>query len=402
MVTIDVYGSLVIFTSEGTSMITAISARRRAVRLAAGVVGLALTVSACGSSSTASNGATSSTTKAAEATTTAKTGDSTTTSGAVMEQIPATTLNASGATFPQAFYQEAIKAFAAEQPNVTINYAGGGSGKGQTDLQGGLVAFAGSDGLPKPEDAAKYTGGKVLYFPTVAAPITVSFNVDGVDALNLSADTLAKIFQKTITKWDDAAIKAENADAKLPSIDIVVAVRQDASGTTGNFTKYLKAASPEFKLEPGKEVKWPEGVQKGAGNAGVAKLVKDTAGAIGYVDFSDAKATGLKFASIKNKDGKYVAASLEGASAALAGAEIKDDLSYNPLNAAGPDSYAITAPTWILVYEAPKDAAQAKATKAFIKFILTKGQEMASSVDFAPLPKALVEKALAQLDAFAK
>lgn len=377
-----------------------ISTRRRALRTAGAVVGLALTVAACGSSSKGSD--TTTTTKVADtAATTTKAADTTTTTAAA-EKLPATTLNSSGATFPQAFYQEAIKAFATDQPDVTINYAGGGSGKGQTDLQGGLVAFAGSDGLPKPEDAAKYTGGKVLYFPTVAAPITVSYNLDGVDKLNLSPDTLAGIFQKTITKWDDAAIKADNPDAKLPSVDIVVAVRQDSSGTTGNFTKYLAAATKLFTLAPGKDVKWPDGVQKGAGNAGVAKLVKDTAGGIGYVDFSDAKATGLKFAAIKNKDGKFVAASLEGASAALAGAEIKADLSYNPLNAAGADSYAITAPTWILVYETPKDAAQAKATKAFIKFILSKGQVLAPTVDFAPLPKALVDMALAQLDGFAK
>ena len=228
----------------------------------------------------------------------------------------------------------AIEAFKEEQPGLTIEYPGGGSGNGRQNLQDGVVDFAGSDGLVKDEDKPKYKG-EFLYFPTVAAPITVSYNLD-VDDLVLDADTIAKIFQRQITKWDDAAIKALNPDANLPSTDIVVAHRSDGSGTTENFTKYLVAAAPNtWTLKSGSTVEWPADTQAGNGNAGVATIVKDTPGAIGYVDLSDAKATGLKFATIVNKAGKKVEPTLDAASAALAGATINADLSYNPLNADG-------------------------------------------------------------------
>jgi phosphate transport system substrate-binding protein len=237
------------------------------------------------------------------------------------------TLNASGATFPQAFYEQVIATFSEKHGSVTINYGGGGSGKGRTDLQTGVVDFAGSDGLVKDEDRPKYKG-PFLYFPTVAAPITVSFHVEGIDSLQLSPETIAKIFQREIKTWNDKAIAADNPGIKLPATPIVVAHRSDGSGTTENFTKFLKAAAPTvWKLDAGSTVNWPADTQGGNGNTGVAQIVKDSNGAIGYVDISDAKATGLKWAKVKNKAGKYVDASLEGASAALAGGELKPDLS---------------------------------------------------------------------------
>jgi phosphate transport system substrate-binding protein len=324
------------------------------------------------------------------------TGGSTDTSDAAL--APAT-LNGSGATFPKGFYDEVIAEFQAANPTVTVNYPGGGSGKGRQDLADQLVDFGGSDGLVKAKDVPKFKGGPFLYIPTVVAPITVSYNLSGVDDLTLDAETIAKIFQRQITKWDDAAIKALNPGATLPGDDITVARRADSSGTSENFTKYLAAAAPgTFTIAAGSQPTWPEGTQAGQGNAGVAQIVKDTRGAIGYVDLSDAKASGLKFAAVKNKTGKAVEPTAEAASAAAAGAQINADLSFNPLNADGDGSYPITAPTWILVYETQTDKAKGEAVKAFLEFLLTDGQDLAEEIDYAPLPDTLATRAIAQLD----
>jgi phosphate transport system substrate-binding protein len=309
------------------------------------------------------------------------------------------TLNGSGATFPQAFYEGAIQAFTEDNPGVTVNYGAGGSGKGRQDLADQLVDFAGTDGLVKSEDKPNFRGGEFLYFPTVAAPITVSHNLEGVDKLQLSAPTIAKIFQKQIATWKDAAIAAENPGAKLPATAITVAHRSDSSGTTENFTKFLKAAAPDvWKLDAASTVNWPAGTQGGNGDSGVAQIVKSTAGAIGYVDLAEAKASGLKVASIKNKAGKFVDPTLEGASAALAGTTVNDDLTYSPLNADGEATYPITAPTWIIAYENQPDKAKGEALKAFLGFVVGDGQVLANEANYAKLPDTLQQKAVAQLD----
>lgn len=308
------------------------------------------------------------------------------------------TLNGSGSTFQQPYNEEVIGAFKQKNPDVTINYSGGGSGKGRQDFADQVVDFAGTDGLYKPEDQSGIKGGPYFYFPTVAAPVTVSYNLKGVKGLRLSADTIAKIFQRQITTWDDPAIKAENPKAKLPSTRITVAHRSDGSGTTEQFTKYLTAAAPGvWTLGSGATVSWPSETQAGQGNPGVGQIIKSTDGAIGYVDYSDAKALKLKFASVKNTNGNYVKPSLKATSAALAGAQIPDDLTYNPLNAPGKDAYPITAPTWILAYKNQTNKAKGDALKSFLSFIYGDGQKLASGVDYAPLPKNLLDKAKAQL-----
>lgn len=313
------------------------------------------------------------------------------------KELAAATLNGSGATFPQAFYETAIAQFQQEQPSVTITYAGGGSGKGQTDLQAGLVQWAGSDSTVKREEQAKFKG-PFLYFPTVAAPITVSYNVSSVKKLQLSADTLARIFQGDVKTWDDAAIKADNPGRKLPSTAIVVAHRSDGSGTTANFTKYLTKAAPStWKLGTDKTVAWPAGQQAGNGNAGVAQIVKGTNGAIGYVDLSDAKASGLVFASIKNASGTYAQPTLANATAALKGTTVNANLTYDPLNATGPNVYPITAPTYILVYTSQSDANVKAALQGFLDYLYGGGQDLAASVDFAKLPASILSKAKAQV-----
>jgi phosphate transport system substrate-binding protein len=311
--------------------------------------------------------------------------------------LAATTLNASGSTFVQPFMEQVIASFSEKHSGVTINYGGGGSGKGRTDLQTGVVDFCGSDGLVKPEDVSKFKG-PFLYFPTVAAPITVSYNLTGVDSLQLSPETIAKIFQAQIKTWNDKAIAADNPGAKLPSTAIVVAHRSDGSGTTEQFTKFLKAATPTWTLDSGSTVNWPAATQGGSGNAGVAQIIKGTNGAIGYVDFSDAKASGLKWAKVKNKAGNFVDATLDGASAALANITVNPDLTYTSVWADGADAYPITAPTWIMAYTTQADKAKGAALKAFLQYIYNDGQGMANAANYAKLPDALKQKGLAQAD----
>jgi phosphate transport system substrate-binding protein len=307
-------------------------------------------------------------------------------------------LKASGASFPDAYYQEVIGAFKEEATDLTINYNATGSSTGKKQFGQGLVDFAGTDSTVKPDkDGVKE--GDFLYVPTVAAPITVSYNLQGVDKLQLSPDTLAKIFSTQIKTWNDPAIKADNPDANLPNTQITVAHRSDGSGTTNNFTKYLAAAAPSaWKLGSGDTVAWPATTQGGEKNTGVAQIVKQANGAVGYVDLSDAKESGLKFAAIKNKDGQFVEPTLEGTTAALEGAEVKEDLTYDPLNASGAEAYPITAPTYIIVKPTYDDANKAQAVKGFLTYLLNDGQDLAKDVDFAPLPDTLKEKALAQVE----
>ncbi|MDQ1521372.1 MAG: phosphate transport system substrate-binding protein [Actinomycetota bacterium] len=309
------------------------------------------------------------------------------------------TLNGSGSSFQQTFDEAAIAGFQEKASGVTINYAGGGSGKGKQDLADKVVDFAGTDSLVKPADESKYTGGGgILYFPTVAAPITISYKLSGVDNLKLDAATIAKIFQGDIKKWNDAAIKALNSGASLPSTDIVPVHRSDASGTTSNFSKYLDAAATgTWTLGASDTLTWPSGGQAGNGNSGVAQIVKSTDGAIGYVDLADATNSGLQTAQVKNKAGKFVAPTLDAAAAAVAGATVEANLTYSPLDAPGDAAYPLTSPTWIIVYKNQAKKDKGDAMKAFLNFVLTDGQALAKDAGYAKLPSALAQKAITQL-----
>ena len=347
--------------------------RSRPVRLLAAAISVGLALAACGGG----DGDPSATD---------------TTGAGAAPPLAAVTLNGSGATFPKAFYDAAIDGFKKQQPTVTVNYGGGGSGKGRTDLQGGLVDFAGSDGLVKDEDKAKFKG-EFLYIPTVAAPITVSYNLSGVDDLTLDAETTAKIFQRDIKTWDDPAIKALNPGVTLPSTAIVVAHRSDGSGTTENFTKYLVKAAPSWKLKSGSTVEWPADTQAGNGNAGVAQVVKAQAGGVGYVDLADANTQQLKYAKLTNKSGKVVEPTLEATTKALEGVELKADLTYDPLDSANPDAYPIAAPTWMLAYKNQPDKAEGDALKAWLSYLVGDGQKLAEENDYAALPAKFTSQA---------
>jgi phosphate transport system substrate-binding protein len=389
---------------------------KRRAGLMFGVAALSLVAAACGSSSknSSSTTATPATTAAGTATTAAGTattaGGTATTAGSTGSTIDpsklSATLNASGATFPKAYYDAAIDGFSEVAKNVTINYAGGGSGKGRQDLADQIVDWAGSDSPIPAADKAKFKGGDVLYFPTVVAPITMSVNLDNADQLKLSCQTIAKIFQRQITDWSDPAIKADNPDFK-GSGPITPAVRSDSSGTTDNFSKFLDAGCGSkgdgtWTLKTGSTIQWPAGVSAGNGNGGVAQIVKGTKGAIGYVDLSDAKASGLSFAQVKNKAGKFVAPTLEGAAAAAAGATVNPDLTYFAGWADGDNAYPIAAQTWILAYQKQTDQKKADALKGFLSYIYSQdGQKVAQDVDFSPVPDSLRQKAQAQLSMLA-
>src|SRR5215472_8645628 len=284
-----------------------ISMQRQRIRRAAvglPVVAMALVLAACGNSSTG--------------------GGSSSGSGSSLSG----TLNASGSTFQLTFQQSAIQAFKSVQPNMTVNYGGGGSGKGRSDLAAGVVNFAGSDSPIPSDEVANFKGKTVLYFPIMLGPITMSYNLSGVSNLKLDAPTIAGIFSGTIKKWNDPAIKAINPGVNLPSTPIALAVRSDSSGTTANFSLFLTLAAPTWKLGTSSTINWPSSAHAGNGNGGVAQIVKSTPGAIGYVDYADAKASGLAVASVKNKDGNYVAPSPSSASAAGTTVTVAPNLTF--------------------------------------------------------------------------
>jgi phosphate transport system substrate-binding protein len=364
--------------------------RKRLLRLLAPALALALLSAACGDDDDATSEGTDTTTEdGATDTTTAST-------GGVDYGALSGSITGSGASFPDAFYQAVIDSFA-DDSELEVTYNSVGSGQGKKDFGSNLTDFGGTDSLVKDGDGP--AAGTFLYVPTVAAPITVSYNLSGIDTLQLSPATIAKIFQRQVKKWDDAAVAADNPGVTLPSKDIVVAHRADGSGTTTNFTKYLnKAAAGTWTLGQGDTVAWPADTQAGQKNTGVAQIIKDNDGAIGYVDLSDAKATGLKFAAVKNKSGAFVEPTLEGTSAALEGAIVADDLSYDPLDADGADAYPITAPTYVLLRTTYEDQATLDSVVGFLTYVLNEGQEVAETVDFAKLPDSLRGKALAQLD----
>lgn len=307
-------------------------------------------------------------------------------------------INGSGSTFQKAFQEVAIEGFGKVNPKIKINYGGGGSGKGRQDFADMVTDYSCTDGTYKDSEKGKQKGGEFVYVPILLGAITVSYNLAGVDKLQLSPETLAKIFQREIKKWNDPAIAADNPGITLPDSNITVAHRSDGSGTTQQFTLYLeKAAATVWKLKSGSTVEWPADTQAGNGNSGVAQIVKATKGAIGYVDLPDAKATGLKYASVKNLGGKFVEPSAQSAQAAGEGIEIKEDVTFQSVNAKGEAAYPITAPSWCLAYIKQADAVKGAAVKAYFQYMVTEGQKLIPEIDYAPLPKALQDRAIAQV-----
>jgi phosphate transport system substrate-binding protein len=360
--------------------------RQQVTTVGVAVVATALTLAACSSSSSSSSAGGGSTSPAA--------GASSSGGGAKLSG----TLNGSGSTFQLVFQQQASQSFKQVQPSVTVNYGGGGSGKGRTDLASGVVNFAGSDSPVPDKEKSNFAGKTVLYFPVVIGPITMSYNLSGVSNLKLSPKTIAGIFSGTIKTWNDPAIKADNPGASLPSTSITVAVRSDSSGTTANFSKFLVAsAGSAWTLGSSSTIKWPSTARAGSGNSGVAQIVKSTPGAIGYVDYATAKASGLTFASVKNKDGDFVAPSPTSASAAAGQVTLKPDLTFAAVWQGGATSYPITYQSWVLVLKKQPNANDAALLKAYIGYLLGAGQQLLPQLGYAPLPSNIDQQAQAQL-----
>jgi phosphate transport system substrate-binding protein len=311
-------------------------------------------------------------------------------------------LTGAGATFPYPIYSKWFADYAAKT-GVKINYQSIGSGGGIRQLSEGTVDFGASDSPMKDDEIAK-AKGPVMHFPTVLGAVAVTYNLPGIaSGLKLSGPVLADIFAGRVTKWNDAKIASLNAGQKLPATDILVVHRSDGSGTTFVFTDYLTAVSPAWASGPGKgkEVAWPVGLG-GKGNDGVAGQVKQTPGAIGYVELAYAKQNSLPFASIKNAAGNFVPPSVEGATAAAAGVAEKlpanTDYRLSIVNAAGADAYPISSFTWILVYAQQTDAAKGKKLLDFLKWALTDGEKEAASLDYAPLPQSMATRLTQRLD----
>jgi phosphate transport system substrate-binding protein len=308
------------------------------------------------------------------------------------------TLNASGSTFQTTFQQAAIQAFKAEQPGLTVNYGSGGSGKGRTDLASGVVNFAGSDSPIPTKEASNFKGKTILYFPVVIGPIALSYNLSGVSSLKLDGPTIAKIFQGEIKTWSDPAIKALNPSAKLPSTAITIARRSDSSGTTQNFSEFLvKSAPGVWKLGTSSTINWPSNSRGGSGNGGVDSIVKQTPGAIGYVDFSDAKASNLSMASVKNQSGAFIAPSASAASAAASQATVASDLTFSAIWAPGASSYPVTYQSWDLVNAAQSSSTTTANLKGYLGYLLGAAQKLLPELNYAPLPANIDKMATAQL-----
>jgi phosphate transport system substrate-binding protein len=359
--------------------------------VAGGAVIAAVALAACSSSSSSST----STAPASSAASSPAAGGGASSSAAAVSG----TLNASGSTFQTNFQQAAISAFKQVQPNATVNYGGGGSGAGRTALYANTVQFAGSDSPIPAADQSKVPAGKtVLYFPVQIGPIAIAYNLSGVTGLKLDAPTLAKIFSGKITTWNDPAIKALNSGANLPSTPITLAVRSDSSGTTQNFSLYLKtAAASAWTLGSASTIDWPKSAHAANGGSGLAQAVKSTPGAIGYVDFSTATASGLSAASIKNSAGDFVAPSPASATAAASHVTPSANLTFTTVDEPGAGSYPITYQSWDLVYAEQPNAGTAALLKAYIGYLLGDGQKLLPQLNLAPLPSSIDSAAVAQL-----
>ncbi len=305
------------------------------------------------------------------------------------------TVNGAGATFPYPLYSKWFYEYSNAHPGVKFNYQSIGSGGGIKQITAGTVDFGATD-APMTDEEMKKLPGAILHLPTAIGAVSVVYNVEGIkDALKLSPEALAEIFLGKIGKWNDPKIAALNKDAKLPALDIVVAHRSDGSGTTDIFTNYLTTVSKEWKdkVGRGKSVNWPVGLG-GKGNEGVAGVVKQTPGAIGYVELAFAQQNKMKDAALKNREGHFVSPSLDGTSAAAAGAAktMPADYRMSLVDAPGKDSYPICGLTWLLVYKDQQDAEKGKAIVSFLKWALKDGQKMNAPLLYAPLPKAVAEK----------
>lgn len=304
-------------------------------------------------------------------------------------------LNGAGATFPYVIYSKWFDVYN-KKTGIEINYQSIGSGGGIKQVIEGTVDFGASDGPMNDEqlkEAKEKQGTDVLHIPMIMGGEAIAYNLPQVgDGLNLSPDVLADIYLGKIKKWNDKRIAAINKNKNLPNKAIIVTRRSDGSGTTYIFTDYLSKVSKDWESKVGKgtSVNWPVGLG-GKGNEGVAGLVKQTEGAIGYVELAYAVQNKLSYANLQNKAGNFIRPSFDAVSAAAEGAlkNMPDDFRVSITNADGKDSYPISGFTWLLVYKEMRDQKKADALKNFLEWALTDGQNYAKELYYAPIPKEL-------------
>jgi phosphate transport system substrate-binding protein len=303
-------------------------------------------------------------------------------------------ITGAGATFPFPIYSKWFSEYNKLHPNVQINYQSIGSGGGIRQLSNQTVFFGATDGPMTPEQL-QAAPGRVLHFPTVLGADVPVYNLPGVDAeLKFSGEVLANIFLGKITKWNDPALAKDNPGVNLPSSDITVVHRSDGSGTSYIWCDYLSKVSAEYKKTVGvaTSVNWPVGLG-GKGNEGVAGLVKQTPGSLGYVELIYALQNQIAFGSVKNMSGEFVKASVDAVTAAAAEAASKmpADFRVSITNAPGKGVYPIASFTWLLLYENPKDKARSRIMVEFMGWALSEGQKFAPELGYAPLPDGVIQ-----------
>ncbi len=310
-------------------------------------------------------------------------------------------INGAGATFPYPIYSKWFAEYAKANPAVQINYQSIGSGGGIRQVSNQTVFFGATDG-PMTDEQLKGAAGPLLHLPTVLGAVVPIYNVPGVTGdLKFTGTVLADIILGKIAKWNDPALAALNPGVTLPATDITVVHRSDGSGTTFIFVDYLAKVSPAFKSTVGvaTSVMWPVGVG-GKGNEGVAGLVSQTPGSIGYVELIYALQNTIAFGAVQNAAGEFVKASVDAVTkaAAEATANMPADFRVSITNANGAGVYPIASFTWVLLYESPQDLAKSKAMVDFMRWALTDGQTFATELGYARLPPSVVELELKALD----
>jgi phosphate transport system substrate-binding protein len=303
-----------------------------------------------------------------------------------------------GATFPYPIYSKWFSEYATSHPGVNINYQSLGSGAGIRQVTAGTVDFGAAD-VPMTDAQLSASKVKIVHIPTVLGAVVPIFNIKGVKDLKIGPDVLADIYLGKITSWSDSRLAKDNPGVSLPNEPIFIVHRAEASGTTFIFTDYLAKVSSDWLGTAGAGAaapSWPVGI--GAkGNEGVAAMVRQVEGAVGYVELIYALQNKINYALVKNAAGVWLKATPEGVSAAAAGAKIPADYRVSITNAPGKDAYPISSFTWLLIPSPPKDANNGKILKDFLTWMLDKGESETTSLYFAPLPAPVVTRVKATI-----
>jgi phosphate transport system substrate-binding protein len=315
-----------------------------------------------------------------------------------LSAVGQTTLNGAGATFPNPIYSKWFSEYHKLHPDIEVNYQSIGSGGGIRQVTEGTVDFGASD-MPMTDgqltEAQTKLKTNVLNIPSVLGAVVPAYNIPGVSGdVKFTPDALAGIFLGRITKWNDKAITGVNPGVNFPDKDIIVVHRSDGSGTTFIWTDYLSKVSPEWKSGVGSNtsVKWPVGLG-GKGNEGVAGLIRQMQGGIGYVELIYALQNNIPYGSVRNAAGTFLKASLDGVTAAAASApKMPPDFRVSITDAPGKDAYPISSFTWLLIPQQSKDAAKGKNLADFMNWMATDGQKMTAALSYAPLPESVVQK----------